>query len=131
MQTHRTRGLSSVADTVLLPVLVALASVACGSAVDVEATSGQPAGGTGGSGSSQTASGGPTTGGTGGQTGAGGQAGAGGGSSGCTTNADCANDPNGDVCDTMTGDCVGCLPSNDQCPSGQYCNPTTDQCEVG
>jgi hypothetical protein len=49
----------------------------------------------------------------------------------CTTDADCAGNPAGKVCDTAKGDCVGCLPSNDTCPVGQYCDPTKNTCGVG
>lgn len=54
-----------------------------------------------------------------------------GGAPGCATDADCALDPKGNVCDTSTGACVGCLPQNDKCIQGQYCSPATQQCEVG
>lgn len=50
---------------------------------------------------------------------------------GCKSDAECANEPVKKVCDVATGDCVGCLPSNDMCAQGQYCSPATSTCEVG
>ena len=70
------------------------------------------------------------TGGAGG--GAGGAAGsaAGGAPTGCTSSDDCAGDPGGGVCDTDTGLCVLCTPTEDICPAGQYCT-TAHECIVG
>ncbi len=48
----------------------------------------------------------------------------------CTRDADCTA-PSAGVCDVATGVCVQCLPSNDTCPRGQYCNPTTLLCADG
>jgi len=49
----------------------------------------------------------------------------------CAADADCAGNPAGNFCDTGTGKCVGCLPSNDQCATGQYCDPATHACSAG
>jgi hypothetical protein len=87
--------------------------------------------GEGGSTSTGTAQGGAastTSSGTTTTTGAGG---AGGGNTACSSDADCANAPGGDVCDTMTGQCVGCVPGDATCQKGEYCNPATQHCEAG
>ena len=44
------------------------------------------------------------------------------GGGGCTTSADCSGNPSGSICDTSTGDCVECTPTDDVCPSGQFCD---------
>jgi hypothetical protein len=103
--------------------------------------SGSDPGGTSNGGSTGLSSGSSPTGGT-----AGGTAGAdtsstgpsGAGPSGgnveptCKSDADCAQNPqNHHVCDTTTGDCIGCLPAKDMCPEGQYCDPATNTCAVG
>ncbi|MCK6590059.1 MAG: choice-of-anchor L domain-containing protein [Polyangiaceae bacterium] len=49
----------------------------------------------------------------------------------CMSDADCTGDPGGSVCDVATGDCVGCLPSNDMCPAGELCDPDTKTCKKG
>ena len=49
----------------------------------------------------------------------------------CATDGDCAHDPNGSACDTTTGKCVQCVPTNDWCPDGQYCDSKTNRCEPG
>ena len=49
----------------------------------------------------------------------------------CASNADCASSANGKICDTSTGLCVVCLATDDQCPQGQFCDPTTNKCKVG
>lgn len=100
--------------------------------------------GQGGSGNAATSGSGGSAGsgtggmGTGGMAGAGGSAGmsgTGGGPMGCQSAADCANDPKGPLCNTMTGQCAECIPSGDpgvdDCGVGQYCNVTTGQCEAG
>jgi hypothetical protein len=43
----------------------------------------------------------------------------------CTSNADCSN---GRVCDTKTGNCVGCLQYSD-CPIGLICNSEIKECK--
>jgi hypothetical protein len=84
-------------------------------------------------------SGGSSAGGTSGDAGAGNDAGASGdaGSSGdsgdadagCSSNADCTVSGLG-VCDTTSGACVQCLPSDDTCPAGTYCG-SDNTCTVG
>lgn len=92
----------------------------------------------GGAGSGGTSSGGTgaTTGGTssGGTAGVSGSAGSGGtGTSKCSTHADCAGTPNKPKCDSTSGSCVACLPTEDECPAGSYCAGTTCNagCKVG
>ncbi len=53
------------------------------------------------------------------------------GPTGCTRNADCTGDAGGAVCDLVTGRCVGCVPSDDTCPSNQRCDPATYTCVAG
>lgn len=125
---------TALLGTVALPVLAAMQFGACGGSVDgagalSTATSGGPAttAGVGGDNTGGQNVGGSLSGSGGSLSGSGGA----GGAPGCVTDADCAKDPKGDVCNTDTGDCVGCLPSNDTCPVGKYCNPSTEQCEVG
>ena len=64
-----------------------------------------------------------------------GNAGAGGDSdagTNCGDDDDCVGNPAGSVCDTNTGDCVQCLPTDPgDCPSGQYCDPQTNTCDPG
>jgi Cys-rich repeat protein len=72
------------------------------------AASGGTGGGSGGTGGSA-ATGGAGTGGAAGV----------GGSGGCSANSDCAAPT--PVCDTSSSTCVECLPTDDQCPTGQYC----------
>jgi hypothetical protein len=124
----------SAAHAVAVPFLVSLAvalGVSCG---------GGSGGGTGGHGNSGT--GGHTT-----NNGGGGQASSSsssssgtttstGGTGGmapqaCTGDADCAGNPAGAFCNTETGKCVTCLPTNDQCAMGQFCDPTTFSCNTG
>lgn len=92
--------------------------------------SGGSTAGTGGQAGTAGATGGSTTGGTAGS-GAGGSAGSGGGTTLCTTDADCADDPAGAVCQVGTGQCVECLPSNDTCPPGQFCKASILHCASG
>ncbi|MBL8605445.1 MAG: hypothetical protein JNK72_26170 [Myxococcales bacterium] len=47
----------------------------------------------------------------------------------CTRDAECANAT--PVCDTASGRCVGCLPGNDRCAAGQYCDAETLRCAAG
>ncbi len=49
----------------------------------------------------------------------------------CTGNTDCAGNAAGPVCDTASGRCVACLPSDDVCPRGQFCDTTTRACVPG
>ena len=112
----------------LLPASIALIAAAGGGSDGGEFQNSTGQGGS--TATTGTGPGGGTTSGTTSGTNAGGGTGTG-GAPGCQGDADCANDPNGTVCDLQTGLCVGCLVGNDQCPSGQFCNPATDQCEVG
>ena len=50
---------------------------------------------------------------------------------GCKTDMDCSVDKTKPACDVPSGACVGCLPMNDTCPMGQWCNPGSQACEVG
>lgn len=53
---------------------------------------------------------------------------------GCQTNADCANDPAGPICNGDTGECVGCIPVADpavDCGVGSWCVPNVGQCQGG
>jgi len=52
-----------------------------------------------------------------------------GGSSPCP--GACADDPEKPICDANTLTCVACLPSNDVCGTGKYCNPSTNTCDGG
>ncbi|MDI1482569.1 choice-of-anchor L domain-containing protein [Polyangium sp. y55x31] len=122
-------------STLLVPALVAYAAAAGCAAESHEGSGGSAAtsnvsdGGSGGTG------GAPGTGGVGGTGGAGGTGGVGGGPMGCTTDEDCAVDPNGTICNAATGACVECIPSGDpfvdDCGLGQYCNPSAMKCKVG
>ena len=50
------------------------------------------------------------------------------------TNADCAGDPTGPICNTTTGACVpGCTQDSDcgGSTSGQVCDMATGTCEPG
>ena len=49
----------------------------------------------------------------------------------CASNADCAISALGPVCDTSTGVCAQCTPSQDMCPPGQLCEPATNTCVAG
>lgn len=40
----------------------------------------------------------------------------------CHSASDCASDPGGGACDTVSGRCVPCTPTDDRCPVGQYCS---------
>jgi hypothetical protein len=57
--------------------------------------------------------------------------GTGGGDVKCKSDGDCMAHPAGPVCDTETGDCVGCLPANDTCPTAQFCDPAVKACAPG
>ena len=118
---------------VILPATAALWAAAC-SGSDSETPTGATAGPGGNAETTGTAAGGQggatTSSGSGGN-GAGGNSAGGAGGAGCQSDADCVADPNATVCDTATGLCVGCLPTNDLCDPGQYCAPATNQCTVG
>jgi hypothetical protein len=105
-------------------------AAACGSSADT--TGSQNAGGNSGAGASgpgaSTSSTSTGTGAGGQSSGTGGQ-GTGGAKPACSADSDCASPT--PVCDTGTGECVGCLPANDTCDQGQWCNPQTNACEVG
>jgi len=49
---------------------------------------------------------------------------------GCKTSADCAGFIGKTVCDTATGACVRCTPTEDTCVSGEYCT-TANKCATG
>jgi hypothetical protein len=49
----------------------------------------------------------------------------------CASDGDCAGNPKGPVCDTATGACVACLPANDMCGMGEFCDPATHACAAG
>ncbi len=49
----------------------------------------------------------------------------------CRSNADCASDPGGRSCDTLTGRCVQCLPAADTCEPTRHCDPATLTCVAG
>lgn len=90
-------------------------------------------GGGSGGGAGSSGSGGSSTGGVGGSS-TGGSAGSAasagsGGSGGCTSNNDCAAPLT--VCDVANNTCVQCLPSDDPCPTGQYCDPAANTCASG
>jgi hypothetical protein len=116
---------------VVLPAASALQIAACAgedetttAGATTTATSATGSGGMGGDGGMG------GSGGMGGMAGMGGMGGMG-GDPGCIKDSDCVNDPQGNVCDNDTGDCVECLPTKDNCPQGQYCSPATFKCEVG
>ncbi len=46
---------------------------------------------------------------------------------GCTSSAECSE---GRLCGP-DGRCVACLPADDRCPTGQYCDPATFACSLG
>lgn len=101
-----------------------------GGSAGTGATSG--AGGIAGTGGTAGSAGTAGSGGAGGSTGGtGGNAGSGGTTNLCTTDADCVDNPGGPICQTGTGLCVPCLPSNDVCPAGQYCESSTLHCVSG
>ncbi len=49
----------------------------------------------------------------------------------CTTNASCAGNVGGAVCDTTSGRCVECVATADTCPAGAYCVASTNRCAAG
>lgn len=56
-------------------------------------------------------------------------AGSGGTTTGCKSTPDCAATPKSPVCDTSSATCVECLPTEDVCPTGLYCEGTS--CSIG
>lgn len=56
--------------------------------------------------------------------------GRGGGTSGACA-LDCSTNQAAPVCDPASGQCVACLPGNDTCIDGQYCDSTSKTCAVG
>ncbi|MBL8603254.1 MAG: hypothetical protein JNK72_15120 [Myxococcales bacterium] len=48
----------------------------------------------------------------------------------CVSAADCVGNAGGPSCDTASGACVPCTPSDDRCPAGQYCTGT-NACSAG
>jgi IgGFc binding protein len=104
---------------------LALAAPACGSDSGSTGTSAQT--GAGGAPVTTTAStGGGGSG--GGVTSASSSSGTG-GEPACTGPADCA-EPSKPICDTASGNCVACLPTQDGCPTGQYCT-AANECAIG
>ncbi|HMR06467.1 MAG TPA: hypothetical protein PKA88_11835, partial [Polyangiaceae bacterium] len=79
------------------------------------------------------AGGGVDGGGSGGSGGSGGTqdggSGTGGGPSGCKSKSDCAASTSTPVCDPSSSKCVECLPTDDVCPAGLYCEGTS--CSIG
>src|SRR5262245_54190488 len=55
----------------------------------------------------------------------------GGGGSGGTGGAGCECTAAKPICDEATGECFECLPTDDPCPTGQYCKESSKTCEVG
>jgi hypothetical protein len=49
---------------------------------------------------------------------------------GCRSNVECT-DAMFPVCDVPNGRCVQCTPTDDRCPRGRFCNPTTAACSDG
>lgn len=50
---------------------------------------------------------------------------------GCGSNADCQDSPMAPVCDTETGECVGCTADDDPCLEGSYCDVAQQTCVPG
>jgi alpha-tubulin suppressor-like RCC1 family protein len=50
---------------------------------------------------------------------------------GCASDADCASDPAGRVCNLLTSRCVQCVTTNDTCPAAQHCDSATNTCVAG
>lgn len=66
---------------------------------------------------------------TGGTSGAGGSGGTAGSGSGCHGDQDCSGTK--PRCNTSTGQCVQCLPTDDTCPAGKYCAKASYSCQTG
>lgn len=75
--------------------------------------------------------GGAGNGGSGGGAAGGGNAGSAGAGVECTGDGDCTNSVHGKFCDTALRICVVCVPSNDKCPQGEYCNRAWYTCAPG
>jgi hypothetical protein len=116
----------------LLGSLLALgAGASCGSG---SKTTGAGTGGAGPSSTGAGVTGGAGTTGSGGApaTTSGSTGSTGGGSTtGCKGDADCAGNPGGPVCDKSTGTCVGCLPNDNPCSAGKFCDPVAKACVQG
>ncbi len=53
---------------------------------------------------------------------------------GCQNNTECVNSPTGPICNTDSGLCVSCIPSDNaaaDCGVGSWCVPSSGQCEAG
>lgn len=111
-------------------LFVAAVVPACGGNPEIASTGGaSSSSGTGKSSSSTSSSGVSTS--SSGSGGASSSSSSGaGGTPPCTGDGDCAGKPGGAFCDTKTGQCVECLPTNDKCGMGQYCN-ASNTCVVG
>ena len=125
------------ACSVLAAITMAAATLAIACAEPNTTSSGDTSttttGNTGGGGTTTTEGGGGT-GGTAGTGGTGGSTTSTTSTTGCQTNADCVGDPGGSICDSVSGNCVACLPAADptlDCGPGQYCSSNTGQCETG
>ncbi|MBI5516739.1 MAG: hypothetical protein HY909_23345 [Deltaproteobacteria bacterium] len=53
------------------------------------------------------------------------------GTSGCARDEDCQASLAGPLCDLALGRCVACIPSQDRCPPGQFCDPAGRTCLSG
>jgi hypothetical protein len=132
--TKGTRSLGRAA-AIVAPVLVAVFAASCGSVTS--SGSGTPTGtstgiGVGGSGGVGSNTGGTPVTSTTGTNGTGGNGGTGGViDPKCATDADCANDPKGKVCDAAAGTCVECTKASDGCAQGKFCDPATNSCKAG
>lgn len=131
MRTRFTRDIASLTPRILFAALVpALASVFAASCAGGGATAG---GGSnaGGSGSGTNVGGAGEGGSGGGATTTTTTSSTGGSETKCASDADCAGSPKGPYCHVDTGACVQCLPSNDVCLPGQFCDPATNACAAG
>ncbi|MEP7122276.1 MAG: choice-of-anchor L domain-containing protein [Byssovorax sp.] len=129
--TKGTRSLGRAA-ALLAPMLLATFAAACsggGTSSSGSPTSTSSGMGGNGAGGDKSTSSTMSTSGTNGTTGSGGTGGV--ANPKCTANADCANDPKGKVCDTVSGTCVECTPTSDGCAQGLFCDATTNTCKVG
>ena len=54
-----------------------------------------------------------------------------GGGAGSACAVDCSTNMAAPVCDPASGQCVQCLPENDPCADGHYCDSTSKACAVG
>jgi len=128
---------------VVVSILASISLTACGGGDSGSGGGGQSgapgAGGVGTGGQGGTAGdAGLVTGGSGGSadgggSGAGGIPGSGGSAdaaTSCGASTDCL-DPARPVCDTSTGVCVQCTPTEGDCGHGKYCDATTHTCEAG